>query len=272
VLVVGMIVGALSLLLNTRSHHNSTAAIPVGGPAGAVNASPVTSTVRAGNLEASLQITPDPYFLSELLAVGITLTNHGQQSILLQGNASINFCTAAFAVTITGGGKPDYTLPVNADFMSCPFTETKIVAGKTFTAHGYVPLLQSGQVTITVDAKFLKTVKDVNGGSFTTNGSSPLDGHWPVLHINVAAQIPADRILSLQQQGSQVIIQTPTAIQSQLLYFYSFRCTGEGGTNGMWRPLTALTLHEPDCSGADETWAYAVGAPGYAIVSGEVSP
>ncbi|MEO8970728.1 MAG: hypothetical protein ABI406_03900, partial [Ktedonobacteraceae bacterium] len=46
-----------------------------------------------------------------------------------------------------------------------------------------IPLTDSGHVLLTEEARFLVTKKTANQGTFTTGGPSPLDGHWPSLHL-----------------------------------------------------------------------------------------
>lgn len=170
----------------------------------------------------------------------------------------------------TAGGEPNDNLPVVNSFMSCPPAWTQLNAGKTLMAQGYVPLTKSGQVTIISEAGFLTATKEKGGGELITNGHSPLDGYWPIIHINVSAKVPADRIFSLQQQGSKITIDAPASIQTHLLYFYSIVCVGELSTNTKWEPVASKMLQQPECSGANKHWSFAVGAPGYAIVSGEI--
>lgn len=272
VLMVGVIVGASLLLFTIRSQSISDlgSGILISEPAGPVS-TPVSARVQAGGLEASVRITSGPYFLSELLGVDIILTNHSNKSVFLAGLANANFCDPVFSIITQGGGEPQYSMPIDPVTVSCLGGQTTLDAGKTLTVQDYVPLLKSGQLTLTVGARFLTVKKDNAGGEVTMTGSSPLDGHWPVTHINVATKIPSDRILSLQQQGSHIIVHAPPSVQSHLVYLYSVRCTGGSGTNGQWTPLTTPAFQEPECSGLNKHWSFAVSAPGYAIASGAIS-
>jgi len=231
----------------------------------------VTVRSEAGGLEASLQVTSGPYFLSELLAVTVTFTNHSNKSVLLQGlDAPLNFCNGAFSLASTGGSEPHYNFSLDEVVMSCPDSQTKLDPGKSLMIHGYVPLTKSGLVMLTPGARFLPVAKD-HGMERISSGHSPLDGHWPTMHINVATKIPTDRTLSLQQQNSSVIINAPVSVSHNLVYYYVVTCVGTMGTSARWYPVTTLMLHEPECSGLNKHWTYAVGAPGYAIASGEIS-
>lgn len=102
-------------------------------------------------------------------------------------------------------------------------------------------------------------------------GPGPLDGHWPVMHIVVAAKVPADRIVSIRQQSSQITIDAPTSIRAQLVYYDVVVCTESGNTASSvsthWKQVLTPILQEPRCSGTTR-WTYAVSAPGYAVVSG----
>jgi len=270
ILVAGVIIGSAFMLFSNKVV-NVSQGISTGEPIGPIKA-PVSVQSQEGGLEASLRITSGPYFLSELLGVQITLTNHSNKSFLLEGFATdINYCNGVFYVIAEGSGEPHYNFPVNIEYMSCPDAQTQLDAGKTLILQGFVPLTKSGQVTISTEARFLSVAKDTTGHELITRGNGPLDGHWPVMHIHVNAKIPIDRTLSLQQQGSQITIDAPKAIQSHLVYFYSISCVAELGTNGKWTPVTTQTLQQPECSGANKHWSFAVSAPGYVIASGEIS-
>jgi hypothetical protein len=264
VFVVGVLIGGAFLLFTP---HQSTSGIPLGATAGATKP-PVTIRTQAGGLEMSLRTTAGPYFLSELLATDIILTNHSQKSLVLQGDDLVNYCTGAFSVTTTGGNDPHYDFPPTPP-MSCPFTSTKLAAGQTLVAHGYIPLAKSGSVTVTVNARVLTVSND---GSLT-GGPDPFDGHWPSLHIQVASKIPADRLLSVQRQGSHLTIDAPPSVQSSLLYTDSSYCGNSSFSTqgGQWRPVKGSMLQEPSCSGGPVRWTYAIGVPGYAIASGQIS-
>lgn len=267
ILVIGVIAGTSFMLFSNRAVKISSS-IPTGEPVGPIK-TPVLVQSQNGGLEASLRITSGPYFLSELLGVQITLTNHSNKSFLLDGFATdINYCDGVFRVNAVGSDEPHYNFPINIEYMSCPGAQTQLDVGKTFMVPGYVPLTKSGQVTITSEARFLSVAKDTTGHELITGGNGPLDGHWPAIHIFVSA---IDRTLPVQQQGSQITIDAPTAIQSHVVYFYSVSCVAQIGTNGKWTLVTTQTLQQPECSGANKHWSFAVSAPGYAIASGEIS-
>jgi hypothetical protein len=275
VLVIGVIAGVSFLLFSLHQTSNLGGNISTGAPIGTIKA-PVMVRSEAGGLEASLQVTSGPYFLSELLAATVTLSNHSNKSIFLQGSdAPLNSCTGALSLTTSGGSEPHYNFSMNEAFISCPFSQTKLDPGKTLTTYGYVALTRSGLVTLLSGAKFLALTKDRYGNEGTGPGHSQLDNHWPTIHINVAAKIPTDRTLSLRQQGSQITIDAPVTARSRLVYYNTVTCTA-GGTVNMsigveWSPVIAMKISEPKCLGSNKHWIYAVGAPGYAIALYEVS-
>ncbi|MDQ2885539.1 MAG: hypothetical protein M3Y39_05580 [Chloroflexota bacterium] len=275
VLVIGVIAGVSFFLFSFHQTSNLGGNIPTGAPLGSIKA-PVMVRSEVGGLEASLQVTSGPYFLSELLAATVTLTNHSNKSVLLQGSdAPLNSCTGAFSLTTSGGSEPHYNFPLNEVSISCPFSQTKVDPGKTLTTHGYVPLTRSGQVTLLSGAKFLALTKDRYGSEGTAPGHSQLDSHWPAIHINVAAKIPTDRTVSLRQQGSQLTIDAPVTARSRLIYSSTVTCTAGGTVNTSigveWHPVTAMKISEPECLGSKKQWIYAVSALGYAIALHEVS-
>ncbi len=270
VLVIGAIIGTSLLLFRHQSQ--TTGGLPVG-----LVGAPGTIYASAGGLEATLHITSGPYFLSELLAVDMTLTNHSHTTFQLEGFPASTPCEPALWLnyTLTGANTVHYTFPVYSD-MSCPLKTTQLKLGQTIAIHQYIPLTDSGHVLLTEEAGFLVTKNIPNQGMTTTNGPSPLDGYWPSLHINVASRVPSDRILTQHRTGTKVFINAPDAARSRLLYLYSVGCMDfhdAGSTasgNYSWTPTTT-TIGVPGCPGKNIQWTYAVSAPGYAIASGSYS-
>ncbi|HEV2662551.1 MAG TPA: hypothetical protein VGU68_18245, partial [Ktedonobacteraceae bacterium] len=212
VLVIGVIAGVSFFLFSFHQTSNLGGNISTGAPIGSIKA-PIMVRSEVGGLEASLQVTSGPYFLSELLAATVTLNNHSNKSVFLQGSdAPLNSCAGAFSLTTSGGSEPHYNFPMNGAAISCPFSQTKLDPGETLTTQGFVPLTQSGLVTLLSGAKFLALTKSEGTGP----GHSQLDNHWPTIHINVAAKIPADRTVSLRQQGSQITIDAPVTARAHL--------------------------------------------------------
>ena len=255
VLVVGMLVGA-SLLLFRSSLHQNAARLPT-------DATGPTARTQANGMEASLHlVTTGPYFLSELLSVDVSLTNHTRMTVELLGrNKADSVCfSSALNAQITGGGAPTYTLPRLAVACLQPLYVTWLAPGQTLTIHYYLPVTKSGEVTITM------------GPMRVPHLASPLDGHWPSLRIHVDAQVPSNRLLSLHAQGAQVMIQAPPAARAHLLYRESITCDQYGdGSHADWTPLATTVLSQPVCPTAHKHWVYIVSAPGYAIVAGNRS-
>jgi hypothetical protein len=267
VLVVGLLIGASIVLFTNRSQ--STTAGPVGAP--------TTVRVEASGLEMSMNITPGPYFLSEVLVADMTLTNHTNTTFMLREG----LCFPALRLEQTGGESPHYTLPLYGDvvFFGCNEREGLLEPGQTITNQQYELLTSSGQVTLTTTAKFVKDVVmkvikpgfgpvDVHGN---TPVSNPL-GRWPSLHIQVASHIPSDRLFSLHLQGSHVLVDAPPAVH--LVYQYIVSCDSHNVTidtgNWSWEPISTRVLRIPgsDCPG-NVRWQYAVSAAGYAVVAGK---
>ena len=270
VLVVAAIISA-SLLLFTHRPQQEGNSLPQSASAGPVGRVSVFS--EAGGLQASMEITGAPYFLSELLQIDLTLTNHSQTTFMLDGRSSVtySFCDVpALSVDATGGNAPFYTLPQMLD-LPCPapgFTQFK--PGQTISLREYYVLSASGYVRLTEGASFLSKGVDSHGTTIITVGHSPLDGHWPTLQLNVNSHVPADRTLSFHMQGPHAFIDAPSAAQHHLLYEYNVSCqiAGGGEENGefIWQPVQGNQVSEPGCSGTNVKWIFAFGAPGYAIV------
>jgi hypothetical protein len=199
-----------------------------------------------------------PYFLSELLPIDVSLTNHTHQPIGLEGiNRTAELClNSALMVQITAGGNPSFTFP-KLDFVCTQSAlGTEVKPGQTITIHQYVPLIRSREVTLTM-------------GPSSHYLADPLNGHWPTIHIQVNPQVPQDRALSLQNQQRQVMIDMPAGAKAHLLYMQIVTCDSYiDSTDDHWMPLSTTVLHEPICPTAHPHWGYIVSAPGYSILSG----
>jgi len=263
VLVVGLITGAASVFFNR--HPTSSGAIPDGSPAG-VPAGAVLLSSQLDGLDFKFSTTDGPYFLSELLAIDITLTNHSQQDMMLDGSIGLNTCNGAFSAQITRGEKPQYDFPI-VTMMSCPPGRGSLLAaGKSLTVHGYIPITGSGNVTITAQVRISTLIKNQNGTPGTWQ-SSISSGEAVATAITVSPQIPSDRTILLERRGEDILVNAPASIRSHLLFFYTVSCLHGSGTNGTWEPLLTTKLSKPYCDDASRHWVYAVGAPGYAIAS-----
>ncbi|HVB26147.1 MAG TPA: hypothetical protein VNG51_29680 [Ktedonobacteraceae bacterium] len=281
ILVIGAIIGAALLLF--RHQPPTTGGNPpqaVGTP-GVLVGSPmvphlasVTAVSTAGGVEASLTIIGGPYFLSELLQVDITLTNHSHTTFLLQGVPASNPCDQAIWVnyTLTGANTAHYSVPASGG-MSCPFMMSQFKPGQTIVIRQYIPLTDSGNILLSEEARFLVTKSTPNQGKSITDGPSPLDGRWPSLHINVASRVPSNRVITLHRVGSKVFVNAPAAVRSRLLYLYSVGCQdlhdpGNTASGNFSWTSTGTTIGVPGCPGKNVRWMYAVSAPGYAITTG----
>jgi hypothetical protein len=80
VLVVVAFIGSSLLIFGPWSpfHQYGSGTAPPIGPVGA----PVVVRTQAHGLELTMKVTPGPYFLSELLEVDVSLTNHTQTTLL----------------------------------------------------------------------------------------------------------------------------------------------------------------------------------------------
>ncbi|HEU5227671.1 MAG TPA: hypothetical protein VFU49_07650 [Ktedonobacteraceae bacterium] len=260
VLVIGLITSVASVFFNR--HPASTGGIHIGSPAGAPVGT-VSSSSQSDGLEVKLSITGGSYFLSELLAVDITLTNHRQQDVMLAGRADINICGGAFDAVMLGGEKPYYAFP-DTTMVSCPPRLSTLAAGRSLTVHGYMPITKSGAITITAQVRVSTLIKNQRGTTETWQ-SSTSNMHWPTIAIAVSPQIPSDRTILLDRQGEDILVNAPASIRSYLLFYYTVSCLHGSGTSMTWGPLHTTKLTKPYCDDASRHWAYVVGAPGYAI-------
>ncbi|WP_201375552.1 hypothetical protein [Ktedonobacter robiniae] len=251
VVVVGLILGSWALFRAYPSSSGTPTLISDSG-------SGPTAQTQAGGLQASMHVLiSGPYFLSELLPVDVSLTNHTHQAIVLEGiNRTADLCfSSALMVQVTAGSNPSFTFPRLEVACINPVFVTEIKPGQTITIHQYIPLTRSREVTLTMEP--------------SSHLSDPLDGHWPTVHIQVNPQVPQNRALSLQRQQRQVIINIPAGAKAHLLYMQTITCESYHDSRGnQWAPLSTIVLHEPVCPTTHPHWEYIVSAPGYSIVSG----
>jgi hypothetical protein len=288
VLVIGAIVGTSLLISMSRPQ---TAGTPSIGPVG----TPVTIHTQAGGLEASMQLTPGPYFLGELLTADLSVTNHTHTTFLMMRTFYGNPCDRGLGIMLTGGNSPHYTAPSGLQYPmsithlnSCDpmmlglSMQTQLEPGHTITIHQYLVITSSGHVTLSAGGTFFTMVGHDNAGhigNFIVPTSGPLDGHWPLLRVDVASRVPPDRMLSLKRQREQVFVTAPLDARRHLVYESTVKCQYRDTFSLLgpfyWTPLSTTVLHEVPCpvepyNGAGKflRWTYAVSAPGYAIAWG----
>jgi hypothetical protein len=286
-LVIAALLGTILLLLRPSlpSIGGHPRQAPTAPPIGQVG-TPVTVRTQARGLEMTIQITPGPYFLSEMLAADLSLANHTQTTFLLQGTLDVyQKCHAPLKFVMTGGEIPsDPNLESNLAAFPCTGSggTVQLLPLETIRVRRYIALTSNGQVTLTAQATFQKTALQ-DGVIQIVPTAGPLDGHWPFLQIAVQARVPSDRVIFLHRQSTQVIVDAPPAVHGQLLYMSVFGCDlGKGGTQhggtDYWIRLPTMTI-QPDCGFSVSLgtatpdkllrWTYVVGAPGYVMVSGK---
>lgn len=243
-------VGWWGLRSSTETEATNSSPLPVNGPA--VSASSKGITV-------SMHIAPNgPYFLSELIAVDISLTNHTPSVVSLPEG-----CGPSLWAELTGGGPPTYNLPPTP-IMSCPgpIDGPPISPGATVTSHQMLPLTASGHVQLAAGRTMVKTSASVSQ-----------DAPSPTIGVTVNPHIPAGRTLSLRREGAVVAVNATAAAREHLFYSYSISCgdPNNGGTtetsNYTWESLPGEVISPPGCPGANPQWHVSVSAIGYAIAS-----
>lgn len=253
--VIGLILGSWALF---KVRPATSPAVSGPGP---------SVTTQAHGLAASMHILiSGPYFLGELLPIDVALTNHTSQAIGIGGsvrivdNGFVDACSPfLLRVHIAKGSQPSYAFPDFAFGCLQPYVVTEVAPSQTITVRQYLPLTLSNEVTL------------MTGIPLSDQPTDPFNRAWPTvrMQIHVDPQIPPDRQLSLQQQNGQVMISAPAGAQAHLLVMQTIACDHYGSGSNEWTPLATNVLHEPTCPTANPHWVYAVGAPGYSIVSGE---
>jgi hypothetical protein len=198
-----------------------------------------------------------------------------------------NSCQTPLKVVMTGVGRPyDPNLKsALSATISCYDTlgTVQLQPAQTITSYQYIALTSSGSVTFSARATFQKTALQ-NGVIQIVPTTSPLDGHWPSLQMVVQTGVPSDRAISLDQESTHVIVDSPPPARGKLIYLSVFDCDlGKGsnqhGGTDHWTGLQMMTIQKPQCGttmsngtpipGKFLRWTYVVGAPGYGMVTGK---
>jgi hypothetical protein len=127
-----------------------------------------------------------------------------------------------------------YDLPTSG-IVSCPGGISTLAPGQTWTVDQFLPLTASGQVTLTIGARFFVIATATDGARQLTGSPGPFAHRWPALQLSVAPAVPAGHTISLQQINlllvHQVSVAAPTAALRELYYIENVTCqSGQGGT------------------------------------------
>lgn len=271
VLVIGTLI--IVALLLFAPHQTSV----IGATIGPVKP-PANTSVQAGGFEMALGITPSPYFISEMLEVNITLTNHTSKTQFVGIPFANSPCGYVDGITVQGELEPAYELPAPTTH-KCPLLNNTLTLSpeQTLSTHKYFVLQNSGDLTLTTQTGFFTKTQHEAAPI-----PSPLEGHWPTLRIHVASQIPQDRQLTLHVSAPHVSVDAPAPARPHLQYLYSVSCSNElvigtasgpvadsyGTGNYGWEALPTTTLNLPGCARKHIAWSFGIGAPGYAIATG----
>lgn len=97
ILIIITVVGLSFLMFQSNvSSGGDSSTLPTNiSPVGAVG-TPVSAHGQMSGLEVSMHVTPGPYFLSELLAIDLALTNHTNGIVTLAGSREVGTCGSAF--------------------------------------------------------------------------------------------------------------------------------------------------------------------------------
>ena len=261
-LVVGVLIGAVIVFLALLQRRPQTRGT---SPQAIANASstPPTAHVETDGLDMSLRIISGPYFLSELLAVDMTLSNPTRTAYHTIGVPKVAPCGySVLYASLTGGNGPSFSIPAehfNLGHACGPGpSEYDLPSGQTITMRQYIPLEESGLVTLNVRAVFAPA---------TYPNTEPFPQHLLTLQLTVAPQIPEDRTISVHLQGADVQVAIPQVMHPQVAYIYSANCQQPGDCgNYLWQFVPTNVVNFSDSSYRIGPWLYAIGVPGYAIV------
>jgi len=277
-LVVGVLIVSSLLIFRVR-HPMTVASTPV-----TTTPTTVTSSeIRTHDLDAVLQVSPGPYFLGEMVEVHLTLTNYSSTSDWnMKSGYDAKNCAPDLAnnlaVVMTGNRTlADTTLQHSLAGFDCSDVAQEygtldppppgVLHGFTLPVYTTTVLTYSGLVTLATPLRFIDM--------YTQKYDQPLGGRTPSIQIYVQARMPAGRLITGEQHGTQVTINAPPSARNQLLYTYKTTCPGNPSWQWAVMQQPPLTLQKPKCinnpSGKVTEWAYVVGAPGYAVFTGSVN-
>jgi hypothetical protein len=136
-------------------------------PIGPVGAPVKIYTGTFSGLDMSLQITPGPYFLGEVLEVDLSIANHSHIPNVFLQPLDPSGCPNLLRVVTTGGGSPystdiqrNWTAIDSVSFLNCnlpPFGSQQgytVLTSQTITITQYIQLTSSIHVTFTARVGF----------------------------------------------------------------------------------------------------------------------
>jgi hypothetical protein len=232
-------------------------------PAAASALTGPTATTEVNGLVLTLRVAPGPYFLRELLPVGVSLTNHSKATIYVEGHAGVNQDLGAFLMKQEGGGAPRYQLPeTRCVWCSSPGPMPNGLApGQSMSASDLLPLTGSGHLTISAGVGVFAVTTFPGGGMSIGSQSDPFVGRGPTLHLTVAASVPPNRTMRLWQIWTRLLVLAPPQALTHLVSWNGFD----------WQPITTFVLDEHVCNWHDGNCVYVIGAPGYALAMGSTA-
>jgi hypothetical protein len=197
----------------------------------------VVSVTRDG-ITLTMRIPGGPYFLSELLPVAMTLSNHsGKMAYVLAGG-----CVAETWASLSGGRPSRYRDPSATLTIRCPGPMPMPLVARAIN-HGkqLLVLTTSGAVTLTEHAglQFIAPTKKAvsfQGVNIANMGVDAFAMHAPSFTLQVAEQVPSGRQIQVQRRGNTIAIMAPATARSHLLYESTFSCgvRGESGGGISW--------------------------------------
>jgi hypothetical protein len=196
----------------------------------------------------TLELTPGPYFVGELIEARLTLTNRSSEAYMLPGPERPNGCGSAIFVVSSGGHAPLFSLPLYPPHIHCPLYATLLKPGQTLTIRELLPLSASGRLRLMARASPL------------TTRAQPIGITLPAITISVEPQVPSDRTIALHlaTSGSGTVslqVSAPAGARGALYSLSSVVCRPLGGPiayyfageSTYWHPLPEPQINEPAC-------------------------
>jgi hypothetical protein len=267
--VVVVIFIASSALLVFRALPTTT-----GATTSQQHAASTTIHLANGNLGVTLNITPGPYFVNEMIEATMTLTNHTRSTLESYRPCLVGFTfqgsQAPFDHYFDNSHNTNSKSPFVLSDTYCSFAH--IGPGQSFTSTLYTTIPISGNVTVQTGVN----IPALNAKN-SANDSLSFINPGPSLAINVASATPAKRQITLirrvnAQHHASIIVNAPAPAVPHLLYGFNMLCSDtpdpQNSISVGWLPLGGTTLQEPMCNAKGVQWNYEVGAPGYITANG----
>jgi len=265
----GLILVVMCLLIVLGSTAAKAAGNDSHRVAGGATMAPISITRRSNGLVMSVDISPGPYFVSELISVQVTLSNQSPKAIWYQGVTTANIRTpsegrTAFFLHFSGGSPPHFVMSPFLQNGGGQVGLTKLPPGTTIHMIFFAPLPSSGSPALVAQAHLYDRGPGI--GNYFPPPMQVFAAGWPSLPLTVSSRVPTNRALRLHAAATHVDVIVPHGSLPQLLYQQTSRCGNLQTGTSDWTAVPSSGVSLSDCPYAASTAQVIVSALGYASI------